>query len=233
MSGVDFVIIDMEHSPKDWQLMGNMIRAVKLAGVAALVRVATAIPQNILHALELGADGIVLPFVESAEDVRAAVAAARYAPMGERGTCTISRAANYGIGREDFRATAESANRNIVLIGQIESARGVANIPEIVEEAPGLDSVIIGRADLASSIGYVGQTAHPEVIALAEQASATLARNSTKPFGLAVYGAAEASAWAEKGASVFVLSTDVSMLVGGFQDAVTDFHAAGASTNDD
>src|SRR4051794_5124903 len=95
-TGIDFVIIDMEHSPKDWRTIGNMIRAAELVGVAPLVRVPTINEQSILHALEVGAAGIVLPFVETAEDVERAVLAAKYPPHGARGVCTMTRAAHYG-----------------------------------------------------------------------------------------------------------------------------------------
>jgi 4-hydroxy-2-oxoheptanedioate aldolase len=91
-TGVDFVIIDMEHSPKSWQTVSEMVRGAQYGGAACLVRVASKEPTDILHALEIGADGIVLPFIEDALDVSRALEAARYSPLGRRGVCTMSRA---------------------------------------------------------------------------------------------------------------------------------------------
>jgi len=222
-TGLDFVIVDMEHSPKSWQTVQDMVRAAQLGGTTCLIRVASIHPEHILHALEIGADGIVLPWVESAADVARAVEAARYAPVGNRGTCTMSRAASYGIGREGFAAHAAHQNNTTVLIGQVESANAIANIDEIIDASPGLDAVIVGRADLASSIGHVGLTAHPEVIRMTEKVMDRMGELRGLPFGLAVYGPEEAPEWTRRGASLFVHSTDVSMVVNGYRDTVANF----------
>jgi 2-keto-3-deoxy-L-rhamnonate aldolase RhmA len=222
-TGVDFAIIDMEHSPKSWQTVGEMVRAVQFGGAASLVRVASNDPVSVLHALEIGADGVVLPFIEDAADVRRAVAAARYAPVGSRGVCTMSRAAGYGIGRDGFEAIAERANDEVVIIGQIESAHAVDNINEIAQTTPGLDALILGRADLATSIGHVGQTGHADVVELSARVIDRLAELNSVAFGLAVYDASESEQWARRGASVFVHSADVSVLVRGYQDALAGF----------
>jgi 2-keto-3-deoxy-L-rhamnonate aldolase RhmA len=225
-TGIDFVIIDMEHSPKDWRTVGNMVRGAETAGVTSLVRVSSINEQSILHALEVGAGGIVLPFIESAEDVRRAVAAAKYAPVGRRGVCTMSRAASYGVGRERFQELAAEANERTVLIGQIESQRAVENIEEILKESPGLDAIIVGRADLATSIGLTGQTDHPDVVELTRMVLDRLREHSTIPFGLAVYGPSECPVWAEYGATVFVYAADVSVLVAGYSQVIIEFKDA-------
>jgi 2-keto-3-deoxy-L-rhamnonate aldolase RhmA len=224
-TGLDFVIIDMEHSPKDWQTVANMVRAAAVAGVTALVRVSSISEEHILHALELGADGIVLPFVESSDDVRRAFNAASYAPLGSRGVCTMTRAATYGIGREQFAETAVRANERVVVLGQIESRRGVDNLEEIVKE-PGLDGLIVGRADLATSIGLLGQTGHPDVVQLAADVLSQLQEQRSVPYGLAVYGPDEAAEWAPKGATIFVYGADAGVLVSGFAEAVSRFRTS-------
>jgi 2-keto-3-deoxy-L-rhamnonate aldolase RhmA len=222
-TGVDFVIVDMEHSPKSWRTVSNMIRASEIAGVEPLVRVPSVDEHSILHALEVGAGGVVLPFIETAEDVMRAVSAAKYAPHGKRGVCTQSRAAKYGVDRGHFQETAAAANERTVLIGQIESQRAVDNIKEILAVEPGLDALIIGRADLATSIGLTGQTGHPRVQELTRHVLDLLREHSPIPYGLAVYGPKECAEWAGYGATVFVHSTDVSILVNGFSRAVADF----------
>jgi 2-keto-3-deoxy-L-rhamnonate aldolase RhmA len=224
-TGVDFVIVDMEHSPKSWQTVSNMIRGSELAGVVPLVRISSIEENSILHALEVGARGIVLPFVETAADVSRAVSAAKYAPLGQRGVCTMSRAAGYGVDRGKFQEIAEAANEGTMLIGQIESQRAVDNLEEILEVSPGLDALIIGRADLATSIGLTGQTGHPRVRELTRHVLERLRTHSSVPYGLAVYGPEECSEWAAYGATVFVYSADVSVLVSGYSRAVTDFRS--------
>ncbi|UKA60419.1 HpcH/HpaI aldolase family protein [Arthrobacter sp. FW306-2-2C-D06B] len=225
-TGVDFVIIDMEHSPKNWQTVSNMIRAAEVVGVIPLVRVSTIDEQNIRYALELGAGGIVLPFVETADDVRRATDAARYAPRGNRGVCTMSRAAHYSVGRERFQETAASANEKVLIIGQIESSDAVNNIDEILAQDPGLDAIIIGRADLATSIGLTGQSEHPRVVELTQTIMDRLQARSSIPYGLAVYGPSECTEWATQGATVFVYGADVSVLVSAYQRAVAEFKVA-------
>ncbi|NML45706.1 4-hydroxy-2-oxovalerate aldolase [Ramlibacter sp. G-1-2-2] len=211
-AGLDHVIIDQEHSRKGWDVVENMVRAADAAGIAALVRVAWNDEKEILHVLETGAAGIVLPFVESAADVRRAAAALRYAPEGTRGTCTQTRAAGYGSRKQGFVQYAQACNRQLLLVGQIESRKGLENIEEIVAAQPGLDVVFLGRSDLASDLGKPGQTHDPEVEAATGRIVAS-ARAAGKVVGIAHYEAAEVATWGARGCSFFALASESGFLL--------------------
>jgi 2-keto-3-deoxy-L-rhamnonate aldolase RhmA len=211
-AGLDFVIIDQEHSRKGWDVVENLVRAADASGMQALVRVAWNEDKEILHALETGAAGIVLPFVESAKDVQRAAAALRYAPEGTRGTCTQTRAAGYGAHKQGFVDHARDCNRSLLLVGQIESLKGAENIDEILAVEPGLDVVFLGRSDLASDLGKPGQTGDPEVDAVTQRV-VDAARGAGKVAGIAHYEAAECATWGRRGCSFFALASESGFLM--------------------
>lgn len=210
-AGMDFVIIDQEHSPKSWEMVENMVRAAQVTGMAALVRLARTDEKEILHALEVGATGIMVPFIESADEVRRAAAALRYAPEGTRGTCTQTRAANYGAERKRFVEFARQRNSELLLIGLIESRKGLEHIAEIVGVEQGLDVVFLGRSDLASELGKPGQPGDALVEAASRKIVAA-AHEAGKQAGLAQYGPADCESWAARGCSVFAFASESGLL---------------------
>lgn len=210
-AGMDFVIIDQEHSPKNWDMVENMVRAAEVCGIAALIRVARIEEKEILQALEVGAVGIMVPFVETADEVRRAASALRYAPEGTRGTCTQTRAAGYSVNRSRFVEFARDCNRELLLIGLIESRKGVDNIEEIVAVPNGLDVVFIGRSDLASDLGKPGQSGDPLVEAAAKKILAAALASGTQ-VGLAQYAPAECATWAARGCSFFAFPSESGVL---------------------
>ena len=210
-AGLDFVIIDQEHSPKSWEMVENMVRAAEVLGMAALIRVARIEEKEILQALEVGAAGIMVPFVETADEVRRAAAALRYAPEGTRGTCTQTRAANYSAERSRFVEFSRQCNRELLLIGLIESRKGLDSIAEIVGVEPGLDVVFLGRSDLASDMGKPGQAGDPAVEAASQKIVAT-ALAAGKQVGLAQYTSAECELWASRGCSFFAFASESGLM---------------------
>lgn len=210
-AGLDFVIIDQEHSPKSWEVVENMVRAAELCGMAALVRVSRIDDKEILQALEVGAAGIMIPFVESADDVRRGASALRYAPQGVRGTCTQTRAAGFGAHRSRFVDFARQRNSELLLVGLIENRKGLDNIGEIAAVDDGLDVVFIGRSDLASDLGRAGQTSDPLVVqATRSIVAASLAAG--KQVGVAVYSGTEMAQWREAGCTFFAHPSDAGLL---------------------
>ena len=224
-AGFDYVIIDLEHSPKNWSDVANMIRAAELHGMAALVRIRENSEKSILEVLELGAAGIVIPFVQSRDDVRKAVKAANYAPKGERGTCTLTRAARYGSLRSDFLAHCARQNDNIVIIGQIEDTAGLERIDEIVSCEPGRDAVIVGPSDLASSLGMPGQVEAPGVLE-ATGRIVEAARRKGVAAGIGIYSPPEANRWIDTGCSLLFYSADATLLFNAAASANREFRQA-------
>lgn len=221
-AGFDYVIIDLEHSPKNWSDVANMIRAAELHDMAPLVRIRENSEKAILEVLELGAAGIVVPFVQSAEDVARAVSAMNYMPKGARGTCTLTRAAKYGGLRSQFVEHSQRQNDELVLVVQIEDQKGLDAVEDIVSCEPGIDALIVGRSDLASSLGVPGQADDARVIAATEtMVRAAGAHGVTS--GIGVYRPSEAEKWIEQGCSLFFYSADTALLLNAARSANEDF----------
>lgn len=225
LAGFDFVIIDLEHSPKDWDTVTNMVRAAELHGMAPLIRVPENSEKTILQVLELGIEGIVVPFVQTADDVRRAVKAMNYAPKGERGTCTLTRAARYGGLRSAFIEHTQKLNDQLVLVAQVEDVQGVENIASIVGVEPGLDVMMIGRSDLASSLGRPGQVDDPVVIDATRKVIET-SRQRSIPSGIGLYTPDEAPKWIDAGCRFFFYSSDTAMMLNAASSAWRGFKAA-------
>ncbi len=221
LAGFDFVIIDQEHSPKNWETVTHMIRAASLRGATPLVRVRENAEKDILGALESGAGGIVVPFVNDPADVRRAVDAMRYPPEGRRGSCSVTRAAEYGRLRPVFLEHCRQVNRRLPLFALIEDAAAVRNIDAIVSADTRPDVLMIGRSDLASSLGRPGQVEDPEVLA-ATQRVIEAARNATPaiPVCMVVYGADEAARWLGDDCRVLCYPSDSALFMGAAQAAV-------------
>lgn len=150
--GLDFVTIDMEHCPTGLETVAHLLRAADASGLSGLVRVPGLDASLIGRVLDLGADGIVLP-QSTAEQVQAAVRAARYAPEGERGACPAVRAAGYL--PSDWAAFQRQANRDALVIPLIEDRAGLEQIEDICA-IPGADILFLGPFDLAASLGLDG-----------------------------------------------------------------------------
>ncbi len=228
LAGFDFVLIDLEHSPKDWDAVTNMVRAAELHGMAPLIRVQENSEKTILQVLELGIQGIVLPFVQTAEDVRRAVKAMNYAPKGARGTCTLTRAARYGGLRSAFVEHTQNVNEQLVLVAQVEDAKGVENIEEICAVAPGVDVMMIGRSDLASSLGRPGQVEDPVVLD-ATRKVIEVARRRNIPSAIGLYTPEEAPKWIDSGCRFFFYSSDTAIMLNATSAAWRAFKAAMSS----
>lgn len=148
VSGFDFVLLDSEHGPAD---VGDLRRHLVLAEthrVPVLVRVGGHEPALVLRVLDAGADGVVAPHIDTADQARALVASAHYPPTGARGFATYGRAGRFGLVDpvEHQRRTAAET----LVIGMIESPAGVAAAVDIVA-VPGLDGIMVGTADLRAS----------------------------------------------------------------------------------
>ncbi len=158
--GMDFVILDLEHGPNDISTLGSLIRAAESRGMLPIVRVGN--DDQVGRALDLGAGGIQMPHVNSAERAQQGVELARFAPKGKRGVCRYVRAAHSGAMDRDlyFR----QANDALVIV-QVEGREGVEHLPRIIEVA-GVDIVFVGVYDLSQAIGRIGQVDHPEVKAM-------------------------------------------------------------------
>lgn len=154
----DWLTIDIEHNNIDPAMLTTLIATIQSKNIAALVRVAKNEEVPIKHAMDAGADGVIIPMVNSREDAEKAVEYVKYPPCGKRGV-GLSRAQNYGIGFESYKQWLQVYS---VIIAQIEHIDGVRNIEQIIE-VPEIDGIIIGPYDLSGSLGYPGDYSREEV----------------------------------------------------------------------
>jgi 2-keto-3-deoxy-L-rhamnonate aldolase RhmA len=157
-AGYEYVLADLEHTSLTLRELETLVRAADAAGIVPMTRVAGGRKQDLLAALETGVRGIMVPAVESAEEAREVVQAARYAPFGRRGVFYLGYTSEYaGIPpAEHFR----TANEELLLILQVETSRGVLAAGEIAA-VPGVDAVLIGPGDLSASLGVPWEWDHP------------------------------------------------------------------------
>ncbi len=158
--GFDAVWLEAEHGPADWERLGDLSRACDLWGLSALMRLRTLEPSLIGRALSLGVHGIVIPQVRRAEEARALVDAAKFAPIGRRGVSRGRRAYD----NPDFLA---NDNAETLLVVQLEDPDALERCEEIAADEY-LDVVFIAPNDLAQAMGFQGQPDHPKVIAAIE-----------------------------------------------------------------
>ena len=158
-AGFDVAIVDGEHGQHDYASIMAALRALAPTGCTAMVRVPSHDAGLLKRVLDGGAEAVMVPMVETADEARAIVSACRYPPSGARGFAPgAARASRYGF---DEAYVAESDDR-LVLCLQIESTRAVANTAEIAR-VPGVDMLFLGAGDLSGSVGRLGDTGHPDV----------------------------------------------------------------------
>lgn len=203
-AGLDYVIIDTEHSGNTTEQVGNLIRAAEITSITPIVRVTANTPELILRALDMGAGGILVPQVNTAEQAKAAVNAARYAPLGERGIAGVVRAARYGF--VPMQEYISGANRENLIITQVEHIESVNNLDDILA-VEGLDGIFIGPTDLSQSMGCTGQFDNPELRRVIHSVIEKT-RRTDKWAGIFCLNAADADYWRNAGAQFLTIATE-------------------------
>ncbi len=159
-AGYDCAMIDLEHGAADLADAVAVMRAMQASGCTPLVRVPDNDAAWVKRVLDAGAEGVMIPAVNTAEEAEAAVAACHYPPRGIRGMAApIVRAAGYG---RDWRGYVEKIGREVLAICQVETRQALDNAAEIAA-VDGLDMIFIGPFDLSASLGYMGEPDHPDV----------------------------------------------------------------------
>jgi 4-hydroxy-2-oxoheptanedioate aldolase len=205
--GFDWVVIDTEHAPTDVPDVLGMLQAMAPYPVSAVVRPAANDPVLIKRLLDFGAQTLILPYIQSAEEAQAAVAAVRYAPRGMRGVAGLTRASRFGAVADYTRR----ADAEICLILQVETALALTRIEEIAA-VDGVDGLFIGPADLAASMGHPGGLDHPEVTAAIEDAIRRITA-AGKPAGILTSDAAFARSCMGWGTRFTAVGIDIGLML--------------------
>ena len=203
LAGFDWLLLDGEHAPNDVLSFIPQLMALKDSASAPVVRPQWNDTVIIKRLLDAGFYNFLIPFVESADDAKRAVAATRYPPQGVRGVSVSHRSNRYGTVPEYF----DVINENISVIVQIESRKAVAAIDEICA-VEGVDCVFIGPSDLAAGYGYLGNPLHPEVQQAMQKIIAS-AKEHGKPVGILAPVEADARRYLEMGVTFVAVGSDL------------------------
>ncbi len=208
LSSLDCLVLDAEHAPFDRAALDLCILAARAGGTTVLVRPQSASHEQILSALDCGADGVILPHICSAADAEDAVKACHYV-SGGRGYAGSSRAAGYTTkGMAKHRADA----KGVIVIAQIEDIDGVDNI-EAIAAVEGIDALFIGRADL--TISYGAETPDDAIVINAVDRIVAAGKATGRTTGMFLGRVGDVPQWREKGASLFILGSDHDFLLQG------------------
>ncbi|MGA3127303.1 MAG: aldolase/citrate lyase family protein [Candidatus Korobacteraceae bacterium] len=201
VAGFDFAILDMEHGAFNPERTEDCLRAAAAVGMSCMVRLGELNPHVVQLVLDMGADGIQVPEVETAEEATRAVTLSHFPPNGTRGYGSTTRAARYGT-VERNRVLREADQRTTVCV-QIESRKGVENISEIVSTS-GMDVVFIGTSDLSLSFG-VDSPKHPDIVCLVDKMVPTITK-AGKVAGIFLSDWSQAPRLMELGVRYFAVS---------------------------
>jgi 2-dehydro-3-deoxyglucarate aldolase len=156
--GFDWLCVDLEHTEIDAECLRNLALAVRGSPCDLLVRLSSCGPVQAKQALDLGADGIIVPAVSTAQEARRAVEMVNFPPAGRRGA-SFARATDYG---RNFGPYFRAHNERVIVVVMIETAEGAANA-EAILATPGIHAAFIGPYDLSASLGHAGELEHPDV----------------------------------------------------------------------
>lgn len=174
-TGVDFIVIDMEHGAITFETAEEMVRAAQLHGCQPIIRVGDDQENTILHALETGCEAVMVPNVATVEATQRIARASRYAPLGKRGLSPYTRCHDYthvGLAKSMQRHAEET------LVGiLVEGKEGIDKLDEIAA-VPGIDLIYLGMYDISQSVGLSGQLEHPEVLAQLQRCLKVIKRSN-------------------------------------------------------
>lgn len=219
-AGFDWLLIDGEHAPNDLRSILAQLQAVAPYPSHPVVRPPVGDPVLIKQLLDIGAQTLLVPMVETAGQARALVEAMRYPPHGIRGVgSSLARASRWG----KVPGYLKEAEAELCLLAQIESTRGLENL-EAIAAVEGVDGIFIGPADLGASLGHLGDSGHAEV---QEHIDAVLAvlHKLGKPTGILATDRTRASRYVAAGVNFVAVGVDTSILTRGLADVISGFRA--------
>ena len=216
-AGFDWILLDMEHSPNDLESALAQLQAAAPYPSHPVVRVPWNDMVSIKRLLDIGAQSLLVPYVSTADEARAAVSYTRYPPAGVRGVAGTTRATRFG----RVRDYAKRAQEEICLLVQVETQQALDNI-EAICAVEGVDGVFIGPADLHASLGYTGEVANAKVKPLIDSAIQRV-RKAGKAPGILTSNEADARHWLQCGGLFVAVGADVGILARGAEALATKF----------
>ncbi|HVR50640.1 MAG TPA: 4-hydroxy-2-oxoheptanedioate aldolase [Pseudorhodoferax sp.] len=223
-AGFDWLLIDAEHAPNQVSSVLGQLQSMAAYGASAVVRPVTGDPALIKQYLDIGAQTLLVPMVESAEQAAAVVAATRYPPQGMRGVgASIARASRWNA----VEGYLQHADREICVLVQVETVRALDAL-QAITAVDGVDGVFFGPADLSASMGYLGQPQAPAVQQALERGIATVRALGKAP-GILVSDTALAQRYLDLGAQFVAVGVDTTLLATAARQLAARFGRRGAA----
>ncbi len=220
LAGVDFIVIDAEHSEIDLETTAHMIRAADSVGLPAIVRCAVNEPQVILRYMDLGAAGIQIPQINTVEEAQQVVNSVKYRPIGRRGLASV-RAGNYFMNMS-AREYIRMVNDHALVVIHIETPESLSALQEI-SRVDGIDVLFIGPTDLSYSLGFPGEPNEPAVQDAFNQVISA-ARQNGKASGMMASNPSAAAQYIDRGIQ-YITTSDKVELTSGIHRYLSQVHS--------
>jgi 4-hydroxy-2-oxoheptanedioate aldolase len=205
-SGFDWILLDTEHAPNELPMVHTQLQATCGGTAHPVVRAAWNDPVIIKRLLDIGAQSLLIPYVETQDEAKRAVMSIRYPPQGFRGVASQTRASRFGRIKE-YHAT---AHEQICLLLQVETERGLQNLDDIAR-VQGVDGVFIGPGDLSAALGHLGKPNHPEVVKTIDDSIRRIKDAGNAP-GILTGDAKLAQHYIEAGCLFTAVGSDIGLL---------------------
>jgi 2-dehydro-3-deoxyglucarate aldolase/4-hydroxy-2-oxoheptanedioate aldolase len=219
-AGMDFTLIDTEHGAFNHETVADLCRVARGEGLTAILRVPGRGPTYVSRSLDIGANGLMMPRIETAAEATDVIEWAKYAPLGNRGLALGGASSDYRP-VPDPQAAMVAANDSTVILIQIESRAAVGRIDEIAA-VKGIDVLLIGPMDLSQTLGVPGQLRHPEVVATIREV-VRAGRDHGVASGIHSPGVEDCRFWRDEGMTFLACSSEAGMIASGLRAARTAF----------
>ena len=220
-TGVDFVIIDMEHSVISFETAEEMVRAAHSEGINTIIRQGTINEESILKSLDMGSDGILIAHVENAKDAQEVVALSKYYPKGRRGFSPYTRAGKYS-GGKNITDHARNQNEDTIVGVILEGSKGIENIDKILE-VEDIDLVYIGAYDLSQALRIPGDVNNSIIKKYMEECVVKIKQKGIAPGGFVAKNKEDMCWMVDIGMQFITYLPDCTAIHGVFTSAVDDF----------
>ena len=217
-SGFDWVLIDREHGPGGQESLMHQLQAASATAAAPIVRIPWNEPQHFKRVLDLGAAGIMVPYVSSVKEAQQAVASMRFPPRGIRGVAKLNRASRFG---QNFSQYFAEAHEILLTVVQIETEQALAAL-DAIAAVDGVDVLFVGPLDLSVSLGIPQQFDHPRFKEACAAVSAA-AHRARKAAGILLFSTNQIEATVEAGFTFVALGSDSGLVVAGMHDLAASF----------
>ncbi|MFW5738444.1 MAG: HpcH/HpaI aldolase family protein [Spirochaetota bacterium] len=211
-AGFDWVLVDHEHGVGDQESLVAQVQAADATGAATIVRIAWNDPVRFKRVLDLGISGVMVPYVQSADEAREAVRSMRYPPEGVRGVASLTRSTGFGA---DFDAYFERANRELLTVIQIETPRGLEQA-DAIAGVDGVDVLFVGPLDLTTAMGIQGEYADSRFLDAVDTVAAAASAHG-KASGTLVLAAEMLEPMLERGMTFVAMGSDGGLVASGMR----------------